>query len=118
MARRSIGFPLTIGITLCVVALALGVGWQLLVVSDLLPAAARGLTAWHWAMVVLGSVFFLAAAVAAYVVPDTGDPLDSSLANSGTLTGAVCFLVGAQLMLRPEAPATLAPGGDGVLPAG
>jgi signal transduction histidine kinase len=59
VARRSIGFPLTIGITLCVVALALGVGWQVLVVSDLLPAAARGLTAWHWAMVVLGSVFFL-----------------------------------------------------------
>jgi signal transduction histidine kinase len=58
LARRSIGFPLTIGIVLCVLALALAVGWQLLVVSDLLPVA-RGLTAVHWAMVIAGSVFFL-----------------------------------------------------------
>ncbi len=58
MARRSIGLPLTIGITLCVVAAALLVGWQVLVVQDL-GTVARGLTALQWAFIILGSVFFL-----------------------------------------------------------
>lgn len=50
-----------------------------------------------------GSVLFLAAAFAAFVRPATGDPLDASLANSGTLAGALCFLVGARLLLHPVA---------------
>ena len=58
MARRSIGLPLTIGITLCVVAAALLVGWQVLVVQDL-GTVARGLTALQWTFIILGSVFFL-----------------------------------------------------------
>lgn len=58
MTRRSIGFPLTIGIVLCVLAVALAVGWQFLVVADL-GSVARGLTAVHWALVIAGSVFFL-----------------------------------------------------------
>ena len=37
----------------------------------------------------LGSVFFMAAAIAAYVLPDTGDLLDASVANSGTFLGAL-----------------------------
>ena len=37
MPRRSIGFPLAIGITLMVLALLLGIGWQVLVVGDLGP---------------------------------------------------------------------------------
>ena len=53
MSRRSIGFPLTIGIVLSVLALALGVGWQILVVSDLAPVA-RGLTGVHWLLLILG----------------------------------------------------------------
>jgi hypothetical protein len=56
--------------------------------------------AWNLA----GSLFFLVAAFAAVVVPDTGDALDASLANSCTLLGAVCFLVGARLLLRAPAP--------------
>jgi len=56
MNRRSIGFPLALGITLTVLALALGVGWQLLVVGDL-GTAARGLTPLHWLLISLGSIF-------------------------------------------------------------
>lgn len=58
MARRSIGLPLTLGITLSVVAAALLVGWQILVVGDLGPVT-RGLTGLHWTFIILGSVFFL-----------------------------------------------------------
>jgi signal transduction histidine kinase len=57
VARRSIGFPLTIGIVLIVLALALAVGWQILVVSDLRPVA-RGLTTVHWLLLILGTLFF------------------------------------------------------------
>jgi membrane-associated phospholipid phosphatase len=45
----------------------------------------------------LGSVFFMIAAVAALVLPDTDDVLDASLANSGTFLGALCFLVAARI---------------------
>ncbi|MDX1649143.1 MAG: HAMP domain-containing sensor histidine kinase [Myxococcota bacterium] len=58
MRRRSIGLPLALGITLVVIALALGVGWQLLVVGDLGPVG-RGLRGIHWTLIILGSVFFV-----------------------------------------------------------
>jgi signal transduction histidine kinase len=58
VARRSIGFPLTIGILLGVLALSLAVGWQFIVLWDFRPVA-RGLTALQWALVITGSVFFL-----------------------------------------------------------
>ncbi len=58
MRRRSIGYPLALGITLAVVAGALAVGWQLLVVGELEPVT-RGLTPLHWTLVILGSVFFV-----------------------------------------------------------
>jgi signal transduction histidine kinase len=56
--RRSIGFPLTVGIVLVVLVLALAVGWQILVVSDA-RGVARGLTNLDWLLLVLGAVFFL-----------------------------------------------------------
>ena len=55
---RSIGVPLTLGVSLSVIALALAVGWLLLVVSDLAPVT-RGLGPVHWLLIVLGTVFFL-----------------------------------------------------------
>jgi signal transduction histidine kinase len=58
VARRSIGFPLTLGIVLTLLAVALAIGWQILVVSDARPLA-RGLTTLEWALLVLGTVFFL-----------------------------------------------------------
>ena len=57
MKRRSIGLPLTIGIVLIGVAVALAVGWQILVVADLRPVAA-GLTGVHWVLLILGWLFF------------------------------------------------------------
>ena len=56
--RRSIGFPLAIGITLMVLSLLLAIGWQVLVVGDLGPVT-RGLTTLHWIFLILGSAFFL-----------------------------------------------------------
>jgi hypothetical protein len=50
----------------------------------------------------LGSIFFMAAAIAAYVLPDTGDLLDASVANSGTFLGALCFLVAARIEITPS----------------
>ena len=55
--RRSIGFPLTLGIVLTLLVLSLAVGWQILVVSDV-RRVASGLTRFDWALLVLGTVFF------------------------------------------------------------
>jgi hypothetical protein len=47
-----------------------------------------------------GCVFFGIAAVASYVVPDTGSILDLAAANWTTALGALCFLVGAVMLAR------------------
>ncbi len=46
-----------------------------------------------------GSVAFAASAVASYVIPDSGLPRNVTLVNAGTFLGALCFLVGAYLLL-------------------
>jgi hypothetical protein len=67
--------------------------------------------AWSWWITLvnlLGSVAFGVSAVAAYVIPATGELRDAERANLGTLVGAACFLVGALLLLperAEEAPA-------------
>lgn len=48
MTRRSIGFPLTLGIVLLLLVASLGVGWQLLVLH-------RGIEDVDWALVVAGA---------------------------------------------------------------
>ncbi len=58
MQRRSIGFPLTLGIVLGLLVLALAVGWQILVVADARPVAA-GLSKLDWVLLVLGTLFFV-----------------------------------------------------------
>ncbi|MFT4470053.1 chloride channel protein [Arthrobacter sulfonylureivorans] len=58
-----------------------------------------------WTIAVLnlaGSVAFGISAVAAFVIPSSGDLLNAQLSNLGTFVGALCFLVGAILMLNPE----------------
>src|SRR3954454_14990907 len=61
-----------------------------------------------------GSVAFGISAIASFVVPDTGDVLDLAAANVMTVIGALCFLVGAVLLVpqrsappgtRPSRPA-------------
>ena len=59
----------------------------------------RDVSWWIVVLNMVGSIFFMISALAAYVVPDTVDLLDASLANSGTFLGAVCFLWGARLLL-------------------
>jgi signal transduction histidine kinase len=58
MAQRSIGAPLTIGIVLMMLVLALAVGWQVLVWQDVKPLA-EDLSTLDWVLLILGSIFFL-----------------------------------------------------------
>lgn len=48
----------------------------------------------------VGSIAFGVAAIAAFNRPATGSLVDDRLANTGTAWGAVCFLVGALLLVR------------------
>ena len=57
--RRSITYPLALGITLMVLALALGIAWQVIIVGGWRPARELGLTGAHWAAIVLGSLVAL-----------------------------------------------------------
>ncbi len=58
MLRRSIGFRVTVGVTLTLLAASLAVGWQILVVGDLRPVAEEVGTL-HWVLLVLGTLFFI-----------------------------------------------------------
>jgi hypothetical protein len=49
----------------------------------------------------VGSIAFGVSAVAGYISPVTGQLRNAERANLGTLVGAVCFLIGA-LLLLPE----------------
>jgi hypothetical protein len=58
-----------------------------------------------------GSIAFGFAAVAAFIVPTTGELANIAVVNSGTFLGAVCFFVGALMLIpdmRPEPQATTA----------
>lgn len=59
----------------------------------------RDVSWWIVMINMAGSIFFMASALAAYVVPDTGDLLDATLANTGTFLGALCFFWAARLLL-------------------
>jgi hypothetical protein len=59
----------------------------------------RDLPWWIAWLNMLGSVAFMASAIASFVLPSTDTLLDLPLANAGTFLGAVCFLVGAAIML-------------------
>jgi hypothetical protein len=51
----------------------------------------------------VGSVAFGISAIAGFIVPDTDDLLDASLASSATLIGALCFFRAARLLVHPPA---------------
>jgi hypothetical protein len=46
----------------------------------------------------IGSILFMASALASYVLPTTGEYINSQISIAGTLFGALCFLLGAILM--------------------
>ena len=58
---------------------------------------------WIAAVNLLGCVAFGISAIASYVVPSTGSALDLAKANSFTAFGALCFLIGAVLLLLVSA---------------
>lgn len=61
----------------------------------------------HWSIAavnLLGCIAFGVSAVGAYLVPSTGDALDLGAANFGTAFGALCFLVGALLLMPISTP--------------
>jgi hypothetical protein len=84
-------------------------GSVLFLVSSAYALSALGVGFWRpqlrelpWSIAwlnMLGSVAFMASAIASYVLPSTDTLLDLPLANAGTFLGAVCFLIGAALML-------------------
>ena len=53
----------------------------------------------------VGSIFFGISAVGAYAIPATDELLNERWSNGGTLLGALCFLVGAWLVI-PRSKAT------------
>lgn len=48
-----------------------------------------------------GSIVFMVSALASLVLPTTGEMVNTTLVNLGTFLGAVCFFVGAYLLLPP-----------------
>jgi hypothetical protein len=73
---------------------------------------------WQPAVNLLGCVFFGVAAVAGYVVPETGSTIDLAAANWNTAAGAACFLMCAVAGLRREPiPDDVLPSPSGAVPA-
>ena len=67
---------------------------------------------WVAALNYLGSIFFMASAIASFTLSTTGEMVNTTIVNTGTFLGAVCFLLGAYLLLpvidsavTPRAPA-------------
>jgi hypothetical protein len=57
---------------------------------------------WISSINMVGSIFFMASALAAFVLPDTGNLVDATLANTGTFLGALCFFWAARLLVVGE----------------
>ena len=63
------------------------------------PLSHRSADWWIAVINLAGCVAFGISAVASYVVPSTGSAIDLAAANAWTSLGALCFLVGALLLL-------------------
>lgn len=83
-------------------------GSILFIVASLLGLLAAGrLLSWRprdagWRIAwlnMLGSIFFMASAITAFVRPDATAPVDVSIDDRGTWAGAVCFFAAALLMI-------------------
>ena len=95
-ADRHVWRPDVFGSILFLVASALAIS---ALGAEFWRPRSRGLPWWIAWINMLGSVAFMASAIAGFVVPSTDAVLDLALDNAGTLVGAVCFLVAATLML-------------------
>ena len=91
---RRVWRPDFYGSTLFLVASA----FAILAVGKFLSYQPRSLP-WRIAWLnMIGSILFMASALASYVLPSTGQMIDVPWSLAGTLLGAVCFLVGAALL--------------------
>ncbi len=59
---------------------------------------------WSSLLNYVGSVFFMASALAAFTLTTTGEAINIAIVNSGTFAGALCFLVGSYVLLPPAQP--------------
>jgi hypothetical protein len=91
---RHVWRPDFFGSTLFLVASAFGIlavggfsGWK--------PRSLPWRIAW---LNMIGSILFMASALAGYIVPRSGDVINIWVDVVGTLLGALCFLIGAALM--------------------
>lgn len=92
---RRVWRPDLYGSTLFLIASVFGI----LALGRLFSFQPRSFPWWIAWLNMIGSILFMISALASYVLPSTGEFIDSEVAITGTLLGAVCFLVGAILML-------------------
>ena len=64
---------------------------------------------WIAAVNYVGSMFFMLSALAAFLLPTTGEVVNETVVNSATFVGAACFFVGAYLLLPPKRSAVAVP---------
>lgn len=109
-ANRHVWRPDLYGSVLFLVSSAFGI---LAVTGRLLRVDTRSVP-WRIAWVnMVGSILFMASALASYVLPSTDEALSTRVAVAGTLLGAACFLIGAALLF-PAWRETLLPARPGV----
>jgi hypothetical protein len=72
--------------------------FAILAIGRFLSFRPRSLPWWIAWLNMIGSILFMASALASYVLPRTGELINSQISIIGTLLGALCFLLGAVLM--------------------
>jgi len=92
--KKLVWSPDMIGSVLFLVASVLGV-WAVRMVAS--TRRERGMAVLN----VLGSVAFGAAAIAAFVLPTTGDVWNIGIVNAGTALGGLCFFAAGIWQARP-----------------
>ena len=72
--------------------------FAILALGRLLSFRPRSFPWWIAWLNMIGSIFFMASAIASFVLPSSGELISNPVSVGGTLLGAVCFLLGAVLM--------------------
>ena len=72
--------------------------FAILALGRSLSRRSRSFPWWIAWLNMLGSILFMASALASFVLPKTGELINSRISIMGTLLGALCFLIGAILM--------------------
>jgi NADH:ubiquinone oxidoreductase subunit H len=83
--------------------------FAILAIGRFLSFRPRSFTWWIAWLNMIGSILFMISALATYVLPSTGELINSRFSIIGTLLGAHCFLLGAVLMFPAWRQAVRAP---------